>query len=112
MLVSLLVAVVSGFDDWVKEVGEDFVGFFIASDGADGHDEGMAGVVDAGLFDGYSTNFRRKNSPCNMYHVEDILNLKKHKGSQIIEIVLYFRKNIFWDEINRLNKINKDNPIP
>jgi len=51
VLVSLLVAVVAGFDDGIEKVGEDFVGLFVASNGTDGHDEGMAGVVDTGLDD-------------------------------------------------------------
>ena len=51
MLVSLLVAVVAGFDDGIEKVGEDFVGLFVASDGTDGHDERMARVVDTGLFE-------------------------------------------------------------
>ena len=52
MLVSLLVTIVSGFDDGVEEIGENFVGFFITSDGTDSHDEGVAGIVDTGLEDG------------------------------------------------------------
>jgi hypothetical protein len=51
VLISLLVAVVAGFDDGIEKVGEDFVGLFVASDGTDGHDEGMAGVVDTGLIE-------------------------------------------------------------
>jgi len=43
------VAVVSGFDDWVKEFLEDFVGLFVASNCANGHDEWMAWVVNTGL---------------------------------------------------------------
>lgn len=50
MLVSLLVTVVSGFNNGVEKIGEDFVGLFVASDGTYSHDEGMAGVVDTGLF--------------------------------------------------------------
>lgn len=57
VLVSLLVTVVAGFDDGIEKVGEDFVRLFVASDGADGHDEGMAGVVDAGLFKILKENF-------------------------------------------------------
>ena len=57
MLVSLLITVVAGFDDGIEQVGEDFVGLFVASDGADGHDEGMAGVVDTGLFEILTVNF-------------------------------------------------------
>lgn len=43
------VAVVSGFDDWVKEFLEDFVGLFVASNCANGHDEWMTWVVNTGL---------------------------------------------------------------
>ena len=49
VLVSLLVTVVSGFDDGIEEIGKNFVGFFITSDGTDSHDEGVAGIVDTGL---------------------------------------------------------------
>jgi len=50
VLVSLLVTAVSGFNNGVEKIGEDFVGLFVASDGTYGHDEGMTRVVDTGLF--------------------------------------------------------------
>ena len=49
MLVRGLVAVVSGFNDWVEELFKDFIRLFVTGDATDGHDEGMAGVVDASL---------------------------------------------------------------
>lgn len=55
MLVSLLVTIVSGFDDGVEEIGENFVGFFITSDGTDSHDEGVAGIVNTSLEDGLNS---------------------------------------------------------
>ena len=61
MLVSLLVTVVASFNNRVEKIGEDFVGLFVASDGTDGHDEGMAGVVDTGLF-GIFRSTRDKSS--------------------------------------------------
>jgi len=47
----LAVSVVTSINDGVKEIGENLVGLLITGDGADGHDEGMSGVVDTGLDD-------------------------------------------------------------
>jgi len=49
VFISGLVAVVSGFDDWVKEFFEGFVALFVTSNGANSHDEWMAWVIDSGL---------------------------------------------------------------
>merc|ERR1712088_421738 len=51
VLVGGLVAVVASLDDWVEELGKGLVGFFVTGNGTDGHDEGMAWVIDAGLDD-------------------------------------------------------------
>jgi len=44
-----LVSTVSGFDDLVEKLGKGFVRVLVTSNAADGHDEGVARVVDAGL---------------------------------------------------------------
>ena len=59
VLVSLLVTIVAGFDDGIEKVGKDLVGLFVASDGTNGHNEGMAGVVDTGLFEILNRNLNR-----------------------------------------------------
>jgi len=43
------VAVVSGFNDWVKEFFEGFVALFVTSNGANSHDEWMTWVIDTSL---------------------------------------------------------------
>jgi len=47
----LAISVVTGVNDGVKKIGENFVGLLITGDAADGHDEGMSGVVHTGLND-------------------------------------------------------------
>ena len=46
-----LVSAVACFNDLVEEFGKGLVRDLVASNAANGHDEGMAGVVDAGLDD-------------------------------------------------------------
>jgi len=47
----LAVSAVAGIDDGVKKISENLVGLLITGDAADGHDEGMSGVVHTGLDD-------------------------------------------------------------
>jgi len=47
----LAVSVVTAVNDGVKKISENFVGLLITGDAADGHDEGMSGVVHTGLDD-------------------------------------------------------------
>jgi len=47
----LAISVVTAVDDGVKKISENFVGLLITGDAADGHDEGMSGVVHTGLDD-------------------------------------------------------------
>ena len=47
--VSGLVSTMSSLDNLIEEFSKGFVGIFIASNAADGHDEWVAGVVDASL---------------------------------------------------------------
>jgi len=47
----LAVSVVTAVNDGVKKISEDLVGLLITGDAADGHDEGMSGVVHTGLDD-------------------------------------------------------------
>jgi len=44
-------SVVTSLDDGVKKISEDLVGLLITGNSADGHDEGMSGVVHTGLDD-------------------------------------------------------------
>ena len=46
-----LVSAVSSLDDLIEKFGKGFVRVLVASNAADGHDEGVAGVVDASLDD-------------------------------------------------------------
>merc|ERR1712168_699917 len=47
----LAVSVVAAIDDGVKKISENFVGLLITGNTADGHGEGMSGVVHTGLDD-------------------------------------------------------------
>jgi len=47
----LAVSVVTAVNDGVKKISENLIGLLITGDAADGHDEGMSGVVDTGLDD-------------------------------------------------------------
>jgi len=51
VFVGWFVTVVSGFNDWIKEFLENFVGFFITGNGTNGHDEWVAWIIDTGLDD-------------------------------------------------------------
>jgi len=47
----LAISVVTAVNDGVKKISENLVGLLITGDAADGHDEGMSGVVHTGLDD-------------------------------------------------------------
>jgi len=47
----LAVSVVTSVNDGVEKISENFVGLLITGNAADGHDEGMSGVVHTGLDD-------------------------------------------------------------